>query len=69
MARCGVQTLLVDKRSADVRVGQADGVQARTLEILDSLGLADTVWKESYHLGEVRSNPITAFKYEHQADR
>jgi len=54
MARCGVKTLLVDKRSADMRSGHGDGIQARTLEILDSFGLADAVWKESYHMGEVR---------------
>ena len=54
MARCGVKTLIIDKRSADTRNGQADGIQARTLEILDSFGLADAVWNESYHMGEVR---------------
>ena len=55
MAKCGIKTLLIDKRTADTRNGQGDGIQARTLEILDSFGLADAVWKESYHMGEVRS--------------
>ena len=55
MAKCGIKTLIVDKRGADTRNGQGDGIQARTLEILDSFGLADTVWKESYHMGEVRT--------------
>lgn len=54
MARCGVKTLVVDKRSAETRSGHGDGIQARTLEILDSFGLADDVWNESYHMGEVR---------------
>ncbi len=54
MARCGVKTLLVDKRNAETRSGHGDGIQARTLEILDSFGLADAVWNESYHMGEVR---------------
>jgi len=54
MARCGVKTLLVDKRSAESWSGHGDGIQARTLEICDSFGLADAVWNESYHMGEVR---------------
>lgn len=57
MSRCGIKTLVVDKRSADVRGGQADGIQARTLEMLDSFGLADTVWNESCHMGEVCYEP------------
>ena len=53
MSRCGIKTLLIDKRDAETRCGQGDGVQARTLEILDSFGLADTIWNESYHMGEM----------------
>jgi hypothetical protein len=33
--------------------GQADGLQCRTLEILDSFGFADRVWKESNHMIEI----------------
>ncbi len=61
MARCGVKTLLVDKRSAETRSGHGDGIQARTLEILDSFGLADAVWNESYHMGEVRRAASPSF--------
>ena len=53
MSRCGIKTLIIDKRDAETRSGQGDGVQARTLEILDSFGLADAVWNESYHMGEM----------------
>ncbi|KAB8290040.1 hypothetical protein EYC80_010366 [Monilinia laxa] len=33
--------------------GQADGLQCRTLEIFDSFGYADRVWKESNHMLEI----------------
>ena len=52
-ARCGIHARIVDKRGSKIFNGQADGLQSRTLEILDSFGFADRVWKESYHLLEV----------------
>lgn len=54
MARCGIRTLVVDKRDANVRVGHADGIQCRTLEILESFDLVNRIWKESCHMSEVR---------------
>lgn len=54
MARCGIKTLVVDKRNAKVRAGHADGIQCRTLEILESFDLVDRIWKESCHMAEVR---------------
>lgn len=54
MARLGVKTRIVDKRGTKVFNGQADGLQCRSLEIFDSFGFADRVWKESNHMLEVR---------------
>lgn len=46
MARMGVNVRIVDKRTDKIFSGQADGFQARTLEILDSFGIGERVWKE-----------------------
>src|SRR5215469_8580345 len=54
MARLGVKARIVDKRNAKIFTGQADGLQCRSLEIFDSFGFADRVWKESNHMLEVR---------------
>ncbi|KAL9626538.1 MAG: hypothetical protein Q9204_007226 [Flavoplaca sp. TL-2023a] len=56
MARCGIKTLVVDKRDVKVRAGHADGIQCRTLEILESFDLVDRIWKESCHMAENPGN-------------
>ncbi|KAL1875956.1 hypothetical protein VTK73DRAFT_9667 [Phialemonium thermophilum] len=53
MARLGIKARIVDKRTAKVFSGQADGFQSRTLEILDSFGIGERVWKEANHMIEV----------------
>ncbi|KAF4636696.1 hypothetical protein G7Y89_g1386 [Cudoniella acicularis] len=53
MARCGIDTRVVDKRGTKIYAGQADGLQCRTLEIFDSFGFADRAWKESNHMLEI----------------
>ncbi|TGO22365.1 hypothetical protein BPAE_0171g00250 [Botrytis paeoniae] len=53
MARCGINARIIDKRGTKIFTGQADGLQCRTLEILDSFGFADRVWKESNHMLEI----------------
>ena len=55
MARLGIKTRIVDKRGTKIFNGQADGLQCRSLEIFDSFGFADRVWKESNHMLEVRA--------------
>ncbi len=52
-ARCGIHARIVDKRGTKIFNGQADGLQCRTLEIFDSFGFADGVWKESNHMLEI----------------
>lgn len=44
-----IRTRIVDKNDSKVMKGRADGLQARTLEILDSFGVADYVWKKGFH--------------------
>ncbi|KAL8973620.1 MAG: hypothetical protein Q9197_002146 [Variospora fuerteventurae] len=53
MARCGIKTRVIDKRDASVRAGHADGIQSRSLEILDSFDIVDRIWKESCHMAEM----------------
>ena len=53
MAHCGINARIVDKRGTKIYNGQADGLQMRSLEIFDSLGFADRVWKEANHMIEV----------------
>ena len=52
-ARCGIKARIVDKRGTKIFNGQADGLQCRTLEIFDSFGFADRVWKDSNHMIEI----------------
>lgn len=59
MARCGIHTRIVDKRSTKIFSGQADGLQIRSLEIFDSLGFADRAWKEANHMIEVNLSNLT----------
>lgn len=53
MAHCGVKARIIDKRNSKIFCGQADGLQCRSLEIFDSLGFADRVWKEANHMLEI----------------
>ncbi|KAL8708121.1 MAG: hypothetical protein Q9220_006975 [cf. Caloplaca sp. 1 TL-2023] len=53
MARYGIKTCVIDRREEDVRVGHADGIQCRSLEILDSFDMVDRIWKESCHMAEM----------------
>ncbi|KAJ5588468.1 hypothetical protein N7537_011146 [Penicillium hordei] len=53
MAQTGVQAMIIDQKSHHTRCGRADGLESRTLEILDSFGLADRVWAEANHTVEI----------------
>ncbi|KDQ61462.1 hypothetical protein JAAARDRAFT_54828 [Jaapia argillacea MUCL 33604] len=46
LKRAGVNVRIVDKRSKKVAAGQADGIQPRTIEVLQSYGLAARLIKE-----------------------
>ncbi|KAJ5539802.1 FAD binding domain protein [Penicillium frequentans] len=53
MAQMGVNTIIIDQKSHRTRCGRADGLESRTLEILDSFGLADKVWAQANHTVEI----------------
>ncbi|KAK5995656.1 Phenol hydroxylase [Cladobotryum mycophilum] len=53
MAKLGITTRVVDKRTDKVYSGQADGFQVRTLEIFDTFGIGHKVWREANHILEV----------------
>ncbi|GFF30036.1 phenol 2-monooxygenase [Aspergillus udagawae] len=53
MSRTGVRTRIVDKRGTKVFSGQADGLQCRTLEILDSFDFGHRAWREANHMIEI----------------
>ncbi|TRX90632.1 hypothetical protein FHL15_008407 [Xylaria flabelliformis] len=53
LSRLGIVARIVDKRTDKVFSGQADGFQARTLEILDSFGIGERIWKEANRMFEV----------------
>ena len=43
-----IKTQIIDKNHARISKGQADGLQVRTLEIFDNLGLVSEVWNRGY---------------------
>lgn len=49
MARTGIRTLVVERKSRPTDSGHADGLESRTIEILDSFGLGQKIWEESNH--------------------
>ncbi|GKT47711.1 FAD-dependent monooxygenase terD [Colletotrichum spaethianum] len=53
LARCGINFKILERREGMLKQGQADGVQVRTVEILEHLGLSEDVLKEAYHVLEL----------------
>ncbi|KAI5459337.1 FAD binding domain-containing protein [Mariannaea sp. PMI_226] len=53
LARFGVSFKILERRPGPLEVGQADGVQCRTVEIFESLGISEPLLKESYHVMEL----------------
>ncbi|KAJ8473160.1 hypothetical protein ONZ45_g16403 [Pleurotus djamor] len=47
LARAGVNVRIIDERPSNLLAGRADGLQPRTLEVLQSYGLAERVFKEA----------------------
>ncbi|KAF2126640.1 hypothetical protein P153DRAFT_388672 [Dothidotthia symphoricarpi CBS 119687] len=44
---------ILERRSGPLEIGQADGVQVRTVEIYESFGLSEDLLREAYHILEV----------------
>ncbi|KAK4150689.1 3-hydroxybenzoate 4-monooxygenase [Chaetomidium leptoderma] len=53
LARFGISYKILERRDGPLKIGQADGVQTRTVEIFDSFGIAEDLLKEAYHVLEV----------------
>lgn len=53
LARFGINFKLLERRDGPLQIGQADGVQCRTVEIFESLGISEPLLKESYHVLEI----------------
>ncbi|KAI0058857.1 hypothetical protein BV25DRAFT_1908962 [Artomyces pyxidatus] len=50
LARAGVNVRIIDKRPNKVAAGQADGIQPRTLEVLQSYGLAEPLLRQAAYM-------------------
>ncbi|WP_313816614.1 FAD-dependent monooxygenase [Citricoccus sp.] len=48
-----VMTCLVDRRPERLGIGQADGIQARSVETFQAFGFAEEIVAEAYHLTEM----------------
>lgn len=44
---------ILERRSGPLAMGQADGVQCRTVEVFESFGLSEELLREAYHVLEV----------------
>ncbi|KAH8900377.1 hypothetical protein GQ53DRAFT_708179 [Thozetella sp. PMI_491] len=53
LARCGINYKILERRPGPLENGQADGVQCRTVEIMEGFGLADALLKEAYQVHEI----------------
>lgn len=53
LARYGIRCKVLERRNGPLTLGQADGVQCRTVEIFESFGIADELLRASYHVLEV----------------
>jgi len=53
LSKFGIPYKMLERRDGPLRIGQADGVQTRTVEIFDSFGIAESLLKEAYHVLEV----------------
>ncbi|KAI1268605.1 thioredoxin-like protein [Xylariaceae sp. FL1019] len=52
LARTGISYRILERRPGRLEMGQADGVQVRTVELFESFGLEDRLWREAYHVLE-----------------
>ncbi|KAF2646370.1 phenol 2-monooxygenase-like protein [Massarina eburnea CBS 473.64] len=53
LARYNIPFIILEQRPGPMEIGQADGVQCRTVEIYESFGLSEEVLREAYHILEV----------------
>ncbi|KAJ5690870.1 hypothetical protein N7462_005262 [Penicillium macrosclerotiorum] len=53
LARYGIRCKVLERRDSPMEMGQADGVQCRTVEIFESFGIGEELLREAYHVLEV----------------
>ncbi|KAF2011495.1 phenol 2-monooxygenase-like protein [Aaosphaeria arxii CBS 175.79] len=53
LALFNIPFTMLERRSGPLEVGQADGVQCRTVEIYESFGVAEELLREAYHILEI----------------
>ncbi|KAJ5736439.1 uncharacterized protein N7483_001564 [Penicillium malachiteum] len=53
LARHGIRSKILERRDGPMKMGQADGVQCRTVEIFESFGVSEELLREAYHVLEV----------------
>lgn len=53
LAQYGIDFTVLERRSGPMEIGQADGVQCRTVEIYESFGLSEDLLREAHHILEV----------------
>ncbi|KAH9851912.1 FAD binding domain-containing protein [Lenzites betulinus] len=56
LAMAGVNVRIIDQRPVKVAAGQADGIQPRTIEVLQSYGLAERLLREANQMHMARTN-------------
>ena len=49
----GVTTRIIEKRDGRLAIGQADGIQARSVETFEAFGFADRIIAEAYRITEM----------------
>lgn len=52
LAKYNIRCKIFEKRDGPLRLGHADGVQCRTVEIFESFGLSSQLLDESHHIVE-----------------
>ncbi|KAK0704358.1 FAD binding domain-containing protein [Lasiosphaeris hirsuta] len=53
LSRFGISYRVLERRDGPLAMGQADGVQTRTVEIFDSFGLGEDLLRDAYHVLEL----------------
>ena len=53
LARAGISCKILERRLEPMRLGQADGVQCRTVEVFESFGISEELLRAAYHVLEV----------------
>lgn len=53
LSQYGISCKILESRTGPMTVGQADGIQCRTVEIFESFGIAEDLLREAYHVLEL----------------